>query len=114
MICCRQRTERDHATPQGVTLCCNAAPKTGLLTSNARGGRTLKIGTLGAVVALPDDVQICQVLGGLDFLGWLNSRDDVVRHLIPNVWHSLNPSVPLAMSLERDVWGKFGSSSAFA
>ena len=74
----------------------------------------LKIGTLGAVVALPDDVRICQVLGGLDFLGWLNSRTDVVRHLIPNVWHSLNPSVPLAMSLQRDVWGKFGSSSAFA
>ena len=74
----------------------------------------LKIGTLGAVVAVPDDVGICQVLGGLDFLGWLNSRPDVARHLIPNVWHSLNPCVPLAMSLQRDVWGKFGSSSAFA
>ena len=75
---------------------------------------TLKIGTLGAVVAIPDDVGSCQVLGSLDFLGWLNSRPDVARHLIPNVWHSLNPSVPLAMSLHRDVWGKFGPSSAFA
>jgi len=76
--------------------------------------RPLKVGTLGTVVALPDDVQICQVLGGLDFLGWLNSRADIMRHLIPNVWHSLNPSIPLAMSLQRDVWGKFGPSSAFA
>jgi hypothetical protein len=82
-------------------------------TINQRAS-TLKIGTLGAVVAIPDDVGSCQVLGGLDFLGWLNSRPDVARHLIPNVWHSLNPSVPLAMSLHRDVWGKFGPSSAFA
>src|SRR5260370_40229509 len=28
-ICSRQRRERDHATPQSVTLCCSAAPKNG-------------------------------------------------------------------------------------
>jgi hypothetical protein len=75
----------------------------------------LKVGTLGAVAALPNCVDTCQVLGELDGLGLLVSTSEA-RHLLPGRSHSLNPDLPFGfgISLTDDVWGKFGAATAFA
>jgi hypothetical protein len=75
----------------------------------------LKVGTLGAVDAMPDYVQSCQVLGELDWLGQLVSVPSA-RHLLAGRSHSLNPNLPFGfgISLKDDVWGKFGAATAFA
>lgn len=79
------------------------------------GRSKLKVGTLGAVVALKQaDVDVCQVLGGIDLLGRINSTLDIPHHTIPLRWHSLNTSLPLAMSMADDVWGKMGLDTAFS
>jgi hypothetical protein len=74
----------------------------------------LKVGTLGAVIALPPCVDACQVLGELDWLGQLVSVPRA-QHLLPGRSHSLNPNLPFGfgISLKDDVWGKFGADSAF-
>lgn len=74
----------------------------------------LRIGTLGAVMALPDYVQACQLLGSFDEIGLLNSRLNVGRNIVWGASHWLNPQIPLSLSIRDHVWGKFGSSSAFS
>jgi hypothetical protein len=74
----------------------------------------LRIGTLGAVMALPEYVACCQVLGSLDELGLLISRMSVQRNVVWGTSHWLNPKIPLALSLRDHLWEKFGSDSAFS
>lgn len=74
----------------------------------------LRIGTIGAVMALPRYVDCCQVLGSFDELGLLNSRVNVPRNIVWGASHWLNPQIPLALSIRDQVWGKFGNGSAFS
>ncbi len=73
----------------------------------------LRVGTLGAVTALPSQVHSDQVLGALDPLGMINSTP-APCHLLPGRSHSINPDVPLGISLRNDVWGRFGADGPFA
>jgi len=85
------------------------------LGERAMLAKPLKVGTLGAVDALPDCVEACQILGELDWVGRLVSVP-AARHMLPGRSHSLNPNLPLGfgISLRDDVWGRFGAATAFA
>jgi hypothetical protein len=73
----------------------------------------LRVGTLGAVMALTDYVDCCQVFGSFDELGLLNSRVNVARKIVWGASHWLNPQIPLALSIRNRVWAKFGSGTSF-
>lgn len=108
----RTSTKRAIGHSKGSLEIANAV----IADDNSLRNRTekLKIGTLGSVVALPDCVESCQVLGSLDEIGLLNSRADVPRHIVWDASHWLNPQIPFSMSIRDHVWGKFGNTTAFS
>lgn len=87
------------------------------LADRAEAGNPVRVGTLGAVAALPQFVEPSQILGEADWLGRSVSMFILAtRQYLPGRSHTLNPALVdlLPISLENDVWGKFGARSAFS
>lgn len=62
--------------------------------------------TLGGVVELPVRLkQVQQLLGEYDWLGYLNSRTDLVHHRVSGSGHHLNPQLPFHLDVSAALAG---------